>query len=69
MQQKEKLERTLNVDNDKSAKIIAHISVSFFPNFTNVIGFIFMIMFLAPKIFLCGFLYPCKIDKILRFGC
>ena len=37
----------------------------FFQNFKNVMSFIFMIRYLVPKIFLCGILFLCKIDKIL----
>ena len=40
----------------------------FFPDFKSIISFVFIIMYLVPKIFLWGFLCPCKIDKILRFS-
>ena len=39
----------------------------FFPDFKSIISFVFIIMYLVPKIFLWGFLCSCKIDKILRF--
>ena len=54
---KEKLERVLNADNDKV----------FFPNFKNIISFVFTIMYLGSKTFLCKYLCPWKTNKVLRF--
>ena len=38
-----------------------------FPDFKNIISFIFMIMYLVPKFFRCGVFAPVKLTKFLEF--
>ena len=74
MQQKEKLEKVLNVDigkiflNYHTYSCIFFLNDSLFPRLQEYNQFhIYNVP--STKNFICGFLCPCKINKILRFYC